>query len=276
MAKPPQARSNSATVAEQAAECFRLRRAGLSIDRIAERTGLSHGTVHNRITKAVTDLVQPEAEEYRAMQEGRLDDGLTQVYRVFTDSGAGHDDRMRAVAMMVKVEERRAKLLGLDATEAMQIAQAKADEQYIALMGEAVNWIASVATDGRGRYYVDELRKYGWDVIAYLFGGREGALPELPKPLPDEPSWPSKSEGTEYVIVKGVRYVREGTHEPADLPFVEGEVIDDEGAEPTDGDLTDDQDGADTGAPDDDPVAVRRELEAAKAEFPDLPWSGDE
>jgi hypothetical protein len=62
------------------------------------------------------------------------------------------------------------------------------------------------------------------------------------------------------VIVKGVRYVREGQHEPADLPFVEGEVIDDEGAEPTDRDLTDGQDGAGPGARD---VTRRRAIMAA-------------
>lgn len=63
--------------------------------------------------------------------------------------------------------------------------------------------------------------------------------------------------------MKGVRYVREGQHEPADLPFVEGEVIDDEGAEPTDRDLTDGQDGAGPGARDDDPVTRRRAIMAA-------------
>ncbi|MEU0943206.1 sigma factor-like helix-turn-helix DNA-binding protein [Streptomyces canus] len=188
MVSPPQARPNSAVTADEAAECLRLRRTGMSIDRIAEHTGLSHGTVHNRISRAVKDQVQPEAEEYRAMQEGRLDDALRIVYRVLFDPEADPDTRLRAVDRLVKIEERRARLLGLDApvkSEATITAQFDADASGMLAVIVASITAASRALEADRAMPVHLIEQYGLQYAQYemarLAGDDVGMPPEPPK-----------------------------------------------------------------------------------------------
>jgi hypothetical protein len=118
-------------------------------------------------------------------------------------------------------------------------------------------------------------KAFALESAAAILGGEEP--PEPPEPVTDRAAdrtpWPFRADGVEYVVIKGVRYVREGLHEPADLPYVDAEVIEPEGEG---GPMTADRGGAGPGVPDDDPEAVRLELEAAKAEFPDLEWGDDD
>ncbi|MGW1063337.1 hypothetical protein ACWD4F_02270 [Streptomyces aureus] len=227
MSGPAARGPNTATVAEQAAECFRLRRAGMSIDRIARSTGLSHGTVCNRISRAVTDLVQPEAEAYRTLQEGRLDDGLRQVYRVLADPAADADTRLRAVDRMVRLEERRSKLLGLDAPESLVITENRfLDEADERVANTLVTVLSVLGLD-------DHRRSYALQLAAWELNGREGDPPAAPAELPSaepEPvlAGPYTSDGVTYLVHRGVRYDRVGAYRPADLPAIDAEVIEDE------------------------------------------------
>lgn len=247
MSGPAARGPNTATLAEQAAECFRLRRAGMSIDRIAKATGLSHGTVCNRISRALTDLVQPEAEAYRTLQEGRLDDGLRQVYRVLADPQADGDTRLRAVDRLVRLEERRSKLLGLDAPESLVVTEKRADEDAAELITTTL--VAVLSALGLD----DHRRSYGLQLAAWELHGREGDPPAAPAELPSadpEPvlSGPYTSDGRTYLVHQGVRYDRVGTYRPADLPAIDAEVIEDV----------------------DDAEAVRAELKKIQDEFGDL------
>ncbi|MFG2639286.1 hypothetical protein ACGFX8_37745 [Streptomyces sp. NPDC048362] len=240
---------NAATVAEQAAECFRLRRAGMSIDRIAKATGLSHGTVCNRLSRAVTDLVQPEAEAYRALQEGRLDDGLKQVYRVLADPEADADTRLRAVDRLVRPEERRSKLLGLDAPESLVVTEQRADDEASQLITSTL--VAVLSALG----LEDHRRAYALQFAAWELNGREGEPPAAPAELPSadrrpDVTGPYTSDGRSWLVYRGVRYDRVDAYRPADLPAVDAEVVDEYDDEPGDA------------------VAVRAELEKIRDEFP--------
>lgn len=66
-------------VAEQTAQCYEMRLKGFTIRQIVKQTGLSTGTVVNRIQKAMTDRVAPLAEEYRAITIDRLERMITKA-----------------------------------------------------------------------------------------------------------------------------------------------------------------------------------------------------
>lgn len=282
MAAPPQRHPDRAQRAERDAKIFRLRRDGLTEREIAAHVRLSPSRVHGIIVDAIRDLVEPEVEELRKIAAARLDDRrrvasaviLRRHYVVqngkIVDGPDGQpliDDGpwLAANAQLIKIDEREAKLFGLDPKEPLEITlDARADL--------TVNAISAVID----RLQLPPDRKaFALEAAAAAIEG--APLPEPPpaeEPRPDGEPWPFRTGGTDYVVIKGVRYVREGRHEPADLPFMDGEVIDD--AEGTDGDLTADQGAPGPRVPDDDPEALLLELEAARAEFPDLDWGDDD
>jgi hypothetical protein len=111
MARPPQARANRATVAAQQVRCYELRLTGMSIRAIAAATGLSVGTVHNRISQEINDRVAPLADELLAIELARLDRWLVRLDAQIESGFAV----ARNVEVAIRVSERRSRLLGLDA-----------------------------------------------------------------------------------------------------------------------------------------------------------------
>lgn len=282
MGRPPQADPNRAQMAERDARIFRLRRDGLTEREIAAHVQLAPSRVHTIIADAIRDLVEPEVEELRKIAASRLDDRRRVASAVIVrrhyvvqngkivngpDGQPLIDDSpwLAANAQLLKIDEREAKLFGLDPKEPLEITlDARADL--------TVNAITAVID----RLQLPPDRKaFALESAAAILGGEEP--PEPPEPVTDRAAdrtpWPFRADGVEYVVIKGVRYVREGLHEPADLPYVDAEVIEPEGEG---GPMTADRGGAGPGVPDDDPEAVRLELEAAKAEFPDLEWGDDD
>lgn len=132
--QPP--RYTNAHFAEEQRLCYELRLRGLSIRQIADETGMSPATVHRRIECEIRETVQPLAEEVRAMELDRLD-RLQQValavmgadhplvsegrvVRVEQEDGTkvalqDHGPVLAAMDRFLKIQDRRAKLLGLDA-----------------------------------------------------------------------------------------------------------------------------------------------------------------
>lgn len=111
--------SNKATVAEEQVRCYELRLAGKSLEAIAKEVKLSKGTVHNRIQAHITLRVQPLADELRAVMVDRLDLCIARLHDQIQDDEAAHR-LARNIEVLVKVEERRAKLLGVDAPERVE------------------------------------------------------------------------------------------------------------------------------------------------------------
>lgn len=282
MAAPPQRHTDQALRAERDATIMRLRIAGWTERRIATHVQLSPARVHEIIADAIRDLVEPEVEELRKITAARLDDQRAVASAVrarphfVVQTGKivnGPDGRpliddgpvLAANDQLRKIDETEIRLYGLAPKEPLEITlQARADL--------TVNAITAVID----RLQLPPDRKaFALESAAAILEGVEP--PEPPEPVTEQAAdrtpWPFRTGGTEYVVIKGVRYVREGLHEPADLPYVDAEVIEPEGEG---GPVTADQSGAGPGVPDDDPEAVRLELEAAKAEFPDLEWGDDD
>jgi predicted transcriptional regulator len=101
----------SANRAERAARAFALRKAGLSYRDIAEELGVSHQLVYRDVQASIKQFLD-EAREHHAqimaIEAARLDD----LQRVMWEQAAMGD--RRAIETVLKIMERRAKLLGLD------------------------------------------------------------------------------------------------------------------------------------------------------------------
>ena len=125
----PQARDNDAKVAEEQIRCYELRLTGMSIRNIAKATGLSVGCVHNRIQAEIRQRVLPLAEEVRQMELDRLDRWLTKL-----DAQIQQNQSVaRNVEVAVKVAERRARLLGIDAPERIDATVHEVSQEDVAL-----------------------------------------------------------------------------------------------------------------------------------------------
>lgn len=125
-------RHNAEQIAEQAHRAYQLRLKGWSFRAIAGDMGISVSTVHDRVHIYVSEHVDPLAAQFRQVELDRLDDLAVKAYEVL---GRNHvvaqqgkivrDDEgtpllddaptLAAIDRLVKISERRAKLLGLDA-----------------------------------------------------------------------------------------------------------------------------------------------------------------
>lgn len=110
---------NKTQIAEEQIRCYNLRLAGLSLDQIVkasqswESGPLSKGTVNNRINAEISERVEPLRAEVRQMQLDRLDSWLVKL----TEQIKQGRSVARNVEVAIRVEERRAKLLGTDEPE---------------------------------------------------------------------------------------------------------------------------------------------------------------
>ena len=117
--------------AEMRAEAVRLRKMGLSYPQIAERVGYnSRQAAFQAVTTALRDIREEtadDADDLRTLEAERLD----QLWQIaFTEAVSNRS--MRAIDTLMRIQERRAKLFGLD----------KSDER----MADAIQASAEAAT----------------------------------------------------------------------------------------------------------------------------------
>lgn len=96
-------------------EALRLRLMGKSYQAIADEMGYANASgAANAVKRALDRTVREPADELRQMAVQRLDAMLEPLWRRIANGDP------RAVEVAIKLEERRAKLLGLDAPEQVQ------------------------------------------------------------------------------------------------------------------------------------------------------------
>lgn len=112
--------------AETDAEAARLRSTGLSYPALAKRLGCSQSTAYDRVQRAIAAAPREAGEAARALEESRLDvlwEVAWQIahgtYRAVSQ-GKVLDEfdatiNLQAIDRLIKIQERRAKLRGLDA-----------------------------------------------------------------------------------------------------------------------------------------------------------------
>jgi hypothetical protein len=97
-------------VAEKRAEAIRLRIEGETFRRIAETLGVTTGRAHQLVDEAMRETVQEPAEHLRQIELARLDMMMPAVME------KARRGRLRSIYTMLRIMERRARLLGLDAS----------------------------------------------------------------------------------------------------------------------------------------------------------------
>ena len=110
---------------ERRTKAVALRKMGWSYGRISVQLGMTKSSVHKAVTKALTDAqehLNGEADILRTQELDRLDD-LQSFF--WADASKGNP---KANAQILKVMERRAKLLGLDAPTKIAQTDGKGDD----------------------------------------------------------------------------------------------------------------------------------------------------
>lgn len=131
-------RANLAIVADEAARCYELRLQGRTIREIAAETGLGYEKVRARINTFADERVAPLVDEYRRIENDKLDllermvhDTLRQKHVVVSHGHVVYqgDEPLldpapiyAAVDRLIRIQERRAKLNGLDSPLKTQVS----------------------------------------------------------------------------------------------------------------------------------------------------------
>jgi hypothetical protein len=113
--KPPNRRTSARHIQamDRTERALELRIAGKSLRYIATMLGISHQSVHELIQRAMSVKIDQPAAELRRLEVERLDAIFDALFEQ-----RGHPETART---LVKVMERRAKLLGLDAPTKTEI-----------------------------------------------------------------------------------------------------------------------------------------------------------
>jgi hypothetical protein len=102
---------------ERRTEAVKLRIAGHSYRHIAKQLGISLAQAHKdvqTVLKRTRDEADEVADEARDIDLARIDQGLKTVLE-FLESAKDDELKLKAIDRLVRLQERRAKLLGLDA-----------------------------------------------------------------------------------------------------------------------------------------------------------------
>lgn len=153
--KPKGGKPDIVSAAEKQAEALRLRKAGLTYEEIADRLGYANKSgAYKTVMSALRKIVQEPADELRKLEIERLDVMLASLWPFILKGSPRH------VEIGLKVMDRRAALLGLDAPKVVEdhrtvqiqfMAEKLAEESGLdknEIIAEAQRIIAEAATEG--------------------------------------------------------------------------------------------------------------------------------
>lgn len=140
---------STAQLADRAVRCYELRLRGRTIRGIADELGIPKSTVQDTLNAYIAELVLPLADEVRLLELDRLDGWLGRLEDQL-DNGEAPE---RVVPVLLKVQERRARLLGLDAPERVDATVHEVTAQDVEL--------AEMLAEAKAKAAVDEQRLRG-------------------------------------------------------------------------------------------------------------------
>lgn len=164
-------RMNAEQRAERAAQAYEMRLQGWTIAAIAGELGIAASTTHDLLTEFSAARLDPLVEEYRQLEADRLDDYTRKAYEVLTahhivvqhgkvvlDPETGsplrdHAPKLAALDRLVRVSERRSRLLGLDAVIKADVTVTHVDPTDLELV--------QILNEARAKNAVEEARLRG-------------------------------------------------------------------------------------------------------------------
>lgn len=103
-------------VQQRRKQSLTLRLSGMTYAEIAENLGVSNYTAWQDVNQALADIPKSEADQLREEEVGRLD----RMQRAVWDAALAGD--LQAMQTVLKIVDRRAKLLGLDAPQQVELS----------------------------------------------------------------------------------------------------------------------------------------------------------
>lgn len=141
-------------LAEEEYEVVMLRKKGMSYRDIARELNMYDrsgrplgGTVHKMVTRALQRWMREADDEVRELELERLDELTRTIFEVL--DGTNPNAKLRAIEQYMRVSERRAKLLGLDAPEKKHVAadiQVEVRVQVADDLGEFLDLLSEVVS----------------------------------------------------------------------------------------------------------------------------------
>lgn len=117
MARNPHSMKSKAEITERRLRAYDLSLMGWSQTEIAAELGVSQATVSKDISEESRSRIQPAADEWRQQSADRMRIGIKALMKDIQDER----QVARSVEVLSKVEERLAKLLGLDAPQQQEV-----------------------------------------------------------------------------------------------------------------------------------------------------------
>ena len=104
--------------AERRRKALELRKAGATYEQIGQQLGCNRGNAHKDVTEAIQDIYREPAEAVLQLEIGRLD---VMLLGVWSKAKAGD---CQAIDRVLRIQERRAAYLGLDAPKRTEVSGA--------------------------------------------------------------------------------------------------------------------------------------------------------
>lgn len=135
-------------IEERRAQAIELRKAGMTYRQIAEEIGYADAS---SAQKAVQEglkevLLDAGAEDVINLELARLDEYTLQVFAILRDEDASYDQKLRALDRALMIAERRARYLGLDAPEKidMNVHGSAEHIHVVRIEGDSEDYIKSL------------------------------------------------------------------------------------------------------------------------------------
>lgn len=125
-------------------EALQLRLEGKTYTEIAERMGKSVSTVHGYVADSLAEVTKEDAQQLRDVEAARLD----ALQHAIWDKAIGGD--LSAMDRVIKIIDRRARLLGLDAPQQVAVnngADVDIDGAVDKLIAVAMREVANIQPD---------------------------------------------------------------------------------------------------------------------------------
>lgn len=141
---------------EAEADALTLRLSGLSYRRIADTQGCSVSTAHDRVERALRAYVpQEDVDQLRKIEGERLEAAIGAVLRVLSSEHARAADVLAAAGTLARLQERKAKLYGLDTPVTQRVEVTTHDGDLADLDRALDQWTAQQTAQGPGGVEAD-------------------------------------------------------------------------------------------------------------------------
>lgn len=147
-AKAAAEKRHIAAIEERRAQAIELRKAGMTYRQIADEIGYADPSSAQQAVKMGLKevLLDAGAEDVINLELARLDEYTLQVFAILRDEDASYDQKLRALDRALMIAERRARYLGLDAPEKidMNVSGRTENIHVVRVEGDSMEYVQAL------------------------------------------------------------------------------------------------------------------------------------